>query len=131
MTESLRSTRQRQEIIRALSEAGRFLTVAELHERLARGGPRVGLATVYRAVRTLSRSGDVDVLRTGGEASYRLCVEERHHHHLVCRDCGRAVEVVSPQIESWASSMARRHRFTDVTHEVELFGRCAHCRGVQ
>ncbi|HLF69919.1 MAG TPA: Fur family transcriptional regulator [Actinomycetota bacterium] len=125
----MRSTRQRQEIIRALTEAGRFLTVRELHERLGRGGPRVGLATVYRAVRTLSRSGDVDVLRSGGEASYRLCAQDRHHHHLVCRDCGRAVEVVSPQIESWAKSMGRRHRFTDVSHEVELFGRCSDCRG--
>jgi len=69
----------------------------------------------------------VDVLRTDdGESMYRRC-SSGHHHHLVCRECGRAVEVAGPAVEKWADQVAAAHGFTDVTHTVEIFGRCPEC----
>jgi Fur family ferric uptake transcriptional regulator len=50
-----------------------------------------------------------------------------HHHHLVCRSCGRSVEVEGPEVEAWASSVAAQHGFTDVSHTVEVFGTCQVC----
>ena len=71
--------------------------------------------------------GEIDVLRTDdGECVYRAC-SSGHHHHLVCRDCGRTVEVDGPAVERWAAAMSSEHGFTDVTHTVEIFGRCSDC----
>ena len=58
-----------------------------------RRGEGVGLSTVYRALQALAGADEFDVLRAGdGAALYRRC-SSGHHHHLVCRDCGRTVEV--------------------------------------
>lgn len=124
-----RATRQRAAVAAALAEAGGFLSAQQLHEQLRAMGDRVGLTTVYRTLQALADAGEVDVLRTAqGEARYRRCRLTGHHHHLVCRRCGRAVEVEGPDIEAWAKAVARRHKFTDVNHVAEVFGICADCR---
>ncbi|HVN13642.1 MAG TPA: transcriptional repressor [Kineosporiaceae bacterium] len=122
-----RSTRQKAVIDAALAEADGFVTAQELHERIKSQGDRVGLATVYRFLQTLTDAGEIDQLRLpDGEAAYRRC-SRGHHHHLVCRVCGRAVEVEGPAVERWAARVADAHGFTEVRHTVEIQGRCADC----
>lgn len=68
------------------------------------------------------------MLRTGdGESVYRRCSEGGHHHHLVCRSCGRTVEVEGPAVERWADAIATEHGFVDIVHTMEIFGTCAGC----
>ena len=63
-------------------------------------------------------------LRTDdGETVYRRCGTS-HHHHLVCRECGRTVEVEAPDVERWATAVAAQHGFADVAHTLEIFGVC-------
>lgn len=88
----------------------------------------MGLTTVYRTLSGLVAAGEVDVLRTDqGEAIYRRCARDDHHHHLVCRHCGQSVEIGDPQIESWTAATAQRHGFVETSHAVEVFGRCRGC----
>ena len=88
----------------------------------------MGLTTVYRNLQSLADAGLVDVLRNAeGEAIYRLCSSEQHHHHLVCRSCGRSVEIASEEVERWAERTARLHGFSAMTHTAELYGVCASC----
>lgn len=123
----VRSTRQRSAISSLLDATEEFRSAQDLHEELRRRGEGIGLTTVYRTLQTLADAGSVDVLRTGsGEAVYRRC-SAGHHHHLVCRDCGRTVEVEGPAVERWAQSVAAEHGFVEVSHTVEVFGRCAEC----
>ena len=124
----LRTTRQRVAILNALSDADAFLTTQEIYDRLRAKGQRVGLATVYRTLQALAGNGVLDVLRNDeGEAIYRRCVTSDHHHHLVCRSCGRSVEIASDKVETWAARTARRHGYTSVTHTVEVYGLCRDC----
>jgi len=124
---TLRATRQRSAVLAALDTADDFLSAQELHGQLRVGGDSVGLSTVYRTVQALAAAGDVDVIITAeGEARYRSC-SSGHHHHLVCRRCGRTVEVRSTSVERWAATLANEHGFTDVTHTVEVFGVCPDC----
>jgi Fur family ferric uptake transcriptional regulator len=124
----LRSTRQRTAVAEALDRVDGFRSAQELHDQLRQDGASVGLTTVYRHLQALAEAGHVDVLRTdGGEAVYRRCPTAEHHHHLVCRGCGRSVEVEGPEVEAWASAVAVAHGFTDVSHTVEVFGTCASC----
>ncbi|WP_344629637.1 transcriptional repressor [Streptomyces glaucosporus] len=123
-----RSTRQRAAVAAALSEVDEFRSAQELHDMLKHRGDSVGLTTVYRTLQSLADAGEVDVLRTDdGEAVYRRCSSGDHHHHLVCRHCGRAVEVEGPAVEKWADSIAEEHGFVDVAHTVEIFGTCGEC----
>ncbi|GAA1404208.1 MULTISPECIES: Fur family transcriptional regulator [Oerskovia] len=127
-----RMTRQRAAVSEALEDLPDFRSAQQLHELLRARGDAVGLATVYRTLQTLADGGDVDVLRTeDGESLYRKCERTEHHHHLVCRSCGKAVEIDGPTVETWASQVGSAHGFTDIQHTIELFGTCEACRAKQ
>lgn len=123
-----RNTRQRAMIAALLDETDDFVSAQTLHERLRAQGDSVGLATVYRTLQTFADSGAVDVLSSAdGEALYRRCEDSGHHHHLVCRRCGRTVEITPDGFEAWASAVAREHGFSDLQHTLEVFGLCGDC----
>lgn len=125
-----RMTKQRQAVFAELSRVVDFRSAQQIYEDIHAQGERVGLATVYRNLQSLSEDSQVDVLRNGdGESLYRLCKSKTHHHHLVCRNCGHAEEIAKNDIESWVSDVASSHGFTDVEHSMELFGLCKKCAG--
>ena len=126
-TGPLRPTRQRRAVAEAMASVDDFRSAQEIHELLATRGDAVGLATVYRTLQRLADAGEIDMLRNmDGEAIYRRC-SDTHHHHLVCRVCGRTVEVEGPTVERWTRSIAADHGFSDVSHELEIFGTCPDC----
>ncbi len=122
-----RPTRQRRAVAMCLQQFDDFRSAQEIHELLRKGGDNVGLSTVYRTLQAMADADEVDVLRAeDGEARYRRC-SDSHHHHLVCRDCGRTVEVEGPAVERWATKVAEEHGFAEVSHTLEIFGRCPDC----
>jgi len=124
---ALRPTRQRRAVAAVLEECSEFRTAQQVHEVLRAAGDNVGLSTVYRALQAMADAGEIDVLRSdAGEAAYRKC-SDSHHHHLVCRSCGRTVEVEGPTVEKWTRAVAGEHGFTDVSHTLEIFGTCSAC----
>jgi Fur family ferric uptake transcriptional regulator len=111
-----------------LDELDDFVSTQELYRILQNQGVSVSLATAYRILQSLADDGLVDVLRNGeGEAVYRRCAVTGHHHHLLCRNCGKAVEVEAPTVETWAARTAEEHGYTEVAHTVEIFGLCPDC----
>jgi len=126
-TTTRRPTRQQAAVAELLEHTDDFTSAQTVHARLREAGEGVGLATVYRALQSMVEAGTVDVLRTDdGEAVYRSC-STHHHHHLVCRQCGKTVEVEGPTVEKWADQVATEHGFSAVTHTLEIFGTCADC----
>src|SRR5690606_35861480 len=125
-----RDTRQRRAVRGALAEAESFVSAQELHAELREDGVRIGLATVYRALADLAADGEADVLQSEeGEARYRACTPGEHHHHMICRECGRTVEVGAEVVGRWVASIAAEHGFVEAEHEVNIFGLCAECAG--
>ncbi len=123
----LRPTKQRLAVLDALESFDDFRSAQEIHELLGDRGAGVGLATVYRTLQLLADHGEVDVMRTeDGEAIYRRC-SDTHHHHLVCRTCGATVEVEGPAVERWTSAIAAEHGFSEISHNLEIFGTCPRC----
>ena len=79
----------------------------------------------------MAEAGEVDVLRNpDGEATFRRC-SSGHHHHLVCRSCGYSIEIAAREVEEWAAGVAHANGFTEVVHEVEVFGLCRACSAAQ
>ena len=130
MTQNVRRpTRQRAAVEAVLAGIDDFLSAQDLHARLRTQGQSVGLATVYRTLQAMATDGDVDMMRTGdGEAVYRRCSSGYHHHHLVCRSCGRTVEVEGPAVERWADKIGAENDFHDVVHTLEIVGTCSDCQ---
>ncbi len=122
-----RNTWQREAVRDALDASAGFVSAQALHASLKDGGSSVGLATVYRALADLATEGDADSLQQDGESLYRACTPGKHHHHLICRNCGTTVEIEADEVEQWAQAVAARHGFTRPQHVVDVFGLCPNC----
>lgn len=123
-----RSTRQKRALAAAIDESQEFRSAQELHEVLRGRGERVGLTTVYNQLRALAEAGLVDTVRSAdGETLYRRCDTSGHHHHLLCRVCGRTVEVAGSAVERWAEKVAAQAGFVEVSHTIEVVGTCPSC----
>jgi Fur family ferric uptake transcriptional regulator len=123
----LRPTRQRVAVLGALASRD-DATAQQIHALLADGKKNVGLATVYRTLKSLSESGVVDTLNhRRGETCYRLC-GEGHHHHLTCSGCHRVVELGDCELDPWLGDLAAEHGFTLEAHTVEVTGVCPTCK---
>ena len=123
-----RSTKQRDAVYQVLSQEERFLSAKEVHNELGKRGEKVGLATVYRTLQAMADLKLVDVLvNQQGEAKYRFCESEEHHHHLVCTECSASVEIDGGPVEKWADELAAKNGYTKTGHVAEIFGICADC----
>lgn len=122
----LRVTAPRLAVLRAVAEAERPLSHAEVVERLGDAGvwDRV---TVYRNLVALV---EVKLLRVashaGGICRYEVATGEEHlaHPHFLCDDCGIVsclpeTEVVMPKKARWSKSLKAA--------EVQFVGRCPSC----
>ncbi len=123
-----RNTWQRERVREALAGAPGFVSAQSLYAALRDDNTGIGLATVYRTLAGLAAAGVADSLQSPeGESLYRACTTRAHHHHLICRSCGRAVEIAATDVEQWARATAAKHGFTDAEHVVDIFGLCADC----
>ncbi len=126
----VRATRQKRAVATLLDETGEFTSAQELYARLRASGERIGLATVYSQLRSLAATGEVDSVRgDSGETLYRRCGSPAHHHHLVCRRCGRTVELDAPELEALARRLGEEQGFSELHHVVEITGVCPECPG--
>lgn len=120
-----RASSKREAIAGVMASSDDFRSAQDIHELMRSTEKKVGLATVYRTLQAMNEAGELDSLRAeSGELTYRLC-SQVHHHHLVCRECGKAIEVRGPAVEKWAAATAAEHGFRDVSHVVEIFGTCS------
>lgn len=122
---SPRRTPQRRAIRRCFERADRPLSPGEVLEACRREIPTLGLATVYRQVRSLVEEGWLrPVALPGAPDRYELAGKD-HHHHFVCRVCDGVFEVdgCPGGIQGLAPG-----GFLIERHEVILFGLCRSCR---
>jgi len=124
---NLKSTKQRKAVAEVLATISKFSSAQEVHSILISRGEKVGLATVYRTLQALAETGAIDVLRNDGEALYRACSND-HHHHLVCTGCNKTTEIAAPEVEIWTEKIAREQGYLISGHTIEVFGLCKNCR---
>jgi Fur family ferric uptake transcriptional regulator len=126
-----RNTPQKAAVKHALGEATGFVSAQQLHQALKNHGSSIGLATVYRTLADLAQAGDADSLQSNeGEVLYRACTNA-HHHHLICRECGKTVEIEAERVEKWADEVAQEHGFSEPSHNIDIFGNCAACHSAK
>ncbi len=122
-------TRPRETIAAVLAREQRFLSAGEIHKQLRRAGARVSLSTVYRTLDHLRSKGDITARADAqGEATYMLCEPAYHHHHAICRTCGRVEDVDCAAMGEFAETLRRLHGFQLDAHALEFFGHCRSCR---
>lgn len=120
-----RLTAPRRAVLEAIAGANRPFTIEELSDRL----PNIGRATVFRTIKLLQ---ELDIvcrvpLEDGG-VRYERSRSGRHHHHLICSECGSVTEFSDPTLDEAIERSATAASFELDGHSAELYGRCPTCR---
>ena len=122
-------TRPREQIAGILRAERRFLSAAEIHRTLEQGRARVSLSTVYRTLEHLRSKGDVtERPDAAGESTFMICEPAHHHHHAICRVCGRVDDVNCAALGQIADSLKSTLGFELDGHNMEFLGKCSTCR---
>lgn len=128
----VRNTKQRRALTATLESLEDFTSAQDLHQLMVSRGQSVSLATTYRLLQSMLDLGQVETLKNeAGEALYRRCESDHHHHHLVCRSCGATKVFEVPAFEQEALAIAARHGYGQVKHQIEISGICANCAAAQ
>ncbi len=126
----IRRSEQREHILDVFLKTDRHLTMADLYGIVRGKYPKIGYATVYRAMKVICDAGIAREIDFGdGIARFEHKYDHDHHDHLICLKCGKFIEAVEPRIEKLQESMARKHKFTATSHKMQIFGFCKQCNG--
>lgn len=119
------ATKGRIAVFTALAQHGP-VSVGDLATLLQNTADR---ATVYRTIELFEKLGIVNRIWHGFKHQVELSeIFTPHHHHATCQNCGKTIDVSSPELEAALTAVIKRHRFLTLTHSVELTGYCTNCQ---
>jgi Fur family ferric uptake transcriptional regulator len=119
----------RSAVVELLGRQNCCLSAQEIFDELRRLRRPVGIASVYRTLEVLVDLRLVKRVDAGDGLSRfePALVDGDHHHHLVCRDCGKVEAFSDPRLERTIDRIADGLGYSVEEHEVVLTGACADC----
>ena len=125
----LKITKQRRTVLNVFLECNSHVSVEELYSIVSEQDPKIGLATIYRTLALLTKSGLALEMDFGdGQKRYESSFMSAHHDHMVCTECGKIIEFNHPLIEKYQEEIAIQNGFKITSHKLDLFGHCSNCK---
>ncbi|MCG8401945.1 MAG: transcriptional repressor [Firmicutes bacterium] len=126
-------TPKREQVLKVLLEnKDKHLSAEEVYNLVKLRAPDVGLATVYRTLELFSNFDIIHSMDFGdGRKRYEFSsqsMDGHRHHHLICIDCGRIIEVTEDLLEELEARVTNRYNFVISDHELKIFGWCRECK---
>jgi len=126
-----RYTSARRKLVEVLGGATHPLTIPEITRR----DHGLAQSSTYRNLVVLERARAVQKVMANDEwYRYELAEEltDRHHHHLICSECGTVQDVEMPdaleqRLDRQLTEVASGAGFQLDHHRLDLVGRCADC----
>ena len=124
-----RDSGARRAVVELLGRQHCCLTAQEIFDGLRIEGRRVGIASVYRTLEQLVREGYLQRIDIGAGTSRfePIHADGRHHHPLVCDDCGKVEAFADDELERALRKVERRTGYSVAGHDVVLRGACDDC----
>jgi Fur family transcriptional regulator, ferric uptake regulator len=124
-----RLTGSRQALTDLIDAREGHFTAADLIDDARRRNVRVGRATVFRTLELLTSTGSLERLDLpSGDHAYVACAPKEHHHHVVCRRCGKSAEAMDTGLQTVVRDIGERTGYAIETHRLELYGLCPDCQ---
>jgi Fur family ferric uptake transcriptional regulator len=132
-----RLTIPREAILEVLSSTSDHLSAEDIYLEIHKKYPNVGLTTVYRTLELLGQMGLVQKFDFGDKRSrYELCEgpgRPRHHHHLICTQCGRIIDYTDyiaeelKLLNKTEVGLSNKYNFEIKNHIINFYGLCEQC----
>lgn len=131
-----RLTVPRRAILTVLSRTSKHLSAEDIYHTVHKVYPAIGLTTVYRTLELLVQMGLVFKFDFGdGRSRYELATgpNVKHHHHLVCTNCGRIIdysELINEEVKLLSQvekTLSKKYSFRINNHQIYFLGLCDRC----
>ena len=117
-----RMTNQKKMLYGEVKKFSSFFDAYELHQRIIKKDRRIGLATIYRFLKTLERDGDIHSFICDHKKIYSNA--EKNHAHFTCEKCGKVKHIKIKNADFLNDSID-----DEVCHfQIELTGLCSECK---
>jgi Fur family ferric uptake transcriptional regulator len=128
LARTTRETAPRRALSALIAKRRGHFTAADLLNDARQRHVSVGRATVFRTLDLLTARGSLERIDLpSGDHAYVACAPQEHHHHVVCRNCGKSAEVADAGLQSVVGEIARRSGYLIDSHRLEFFGLCPDC----
>lgn len=122
-----RITKVREEVVGLFSNTNKPLSAKDVETKVRESGLSVNKTTIYRELQFLLRNGYLtEVYLHPKQVSYESS-ELKHHHHLVCNDCGSIDNVTNCLVKDLGGDVYKKKGFKINRHTLEFYGTCANC----
>jgi Fur family peroxide stress response transcriptional regulator len=122
-----RETKQREAILRLLSNTRAHPTADWIYEEVKKEIPNISKGTIYRNLQVLQKDGAITVLNLNGTVS-RFEVKQHSHYHFRCERCGQVFDLDEPVNSEVDKRVAERTGFKVSHHQTEFRGLCKDCQ---
>lgn len=120
----LKITQSRMAVLDLLEKQRKPMDVFSIVEDLSK---KADQATIYRVLEVFTKKGIINRLDFG-EGKYRYELQESHHHHMVCTNCGAIKDVPGDFLGRFEKEIRNKEGFLVKSHSLEFFGLCLQCQ---
>lgn len=123
-----RLTPQRMLVLKAIENSANHISAEEIYGQVVEVYSHVNISTVYRTLDLLKRLGLVTETDLGGGRVRYHPADKGHHHHLVCQECGKVIELDDFVLAPLKNTLYNEYDFDADLKHLGIFGRCGRCR---
>ena len=123
-----RLTPQRMMVLDAIEKSDHHISAEEIYAQVIARYPHLNISTVYRTLELLHRLGLVTETDLGGGRVRYHPADKGHHHHLVCQECGKVIDLDESVMDGLKEVLKKDYDFAPDIRHLALFGVCADCR---
>jgi Fur family ferric uptake transcriptional regulator len=125
----LKKTYQKDLILETFLNTEGHLSVEDIYSLVKKKDRKVGVVTVFRTLKSLTACGIAREIALGdGLTRFEHSYHHPHHHHIVCTECHKAIEFVSPELERIQKEIIQKYHFQSINHRFQTYGICEDCR---
>lgn len=123
-----RLTPQREMILSVICESDGHISADDILKRVRKRYPYLNKSAVYRTLDLLTRLCLVNPTDFGqGRVEYEVH-QHPHHHHLVCRQCGKIAEADACVFAPVERALREEYGFAADLDHFAVFGLCRKCQ---
>ena len=119
----MRRTKQKEVLQQQLTQFTSFFNAEELYRHVQKKNPNIGIATVYRFLKTREDQGELHSFICNRKTIYST--NKNNHCHFVCEKCGIVQHIPAKNLDFLSKSIAG-----EVCHvQIDVTGVCKDCLG--
>ena len=120
-------TPQRMMVLAAIDNSSNHISAEDIYAQVTNKYPHVNISTIYRTLDLLKKLDMVTETDLGGGSVRYHPAEKGHHHHLVCQECGKLIDLDETVLGSLKNTLRREYKFDADLRHLAIFGCCEKC----